>query len=89
MILRRSSSREERIKHIQVGNLQIDSSTGCGYLHRPDHQEFALLSFLAANGRVFSDGAGQVWGYNYYGDARTVDEHPPPAGELEDPETRN
>lgn len=41
-------------------------------------KEFALLSLLASNpGRVFSREQllEHVWGYDYYGDARTVDVH--------------
>jgi DNA-binding response OmpR family regulator len=41
-------------------------------------KEFALLSFLAANaGNVYSREQllEQVWGYDYYGDVRTVDVH--------------
>ena len=41
-------------------------------------KEFALLSFLASNaGRVYSREQllQQIWGYDYYGDARTVDVH--------------
>jgi phosphate regulon transcriptional regulator PhoB len=82
-ILRRSGAREEGLKkHIHTGNLQIDLLQ-----HRVragdkeidlTSKEFALLSFLAANaGRVYSREQllEQVWGYNYYGDARTVDVH--------------
>lgn len=82
-ILRRSGAREEGMrKHIQIGDLQIDLLQ-----HRVragnkeidlTSKEFALLSFLASNtGRVYSREQllAQVWGYNYYGDARTVDVH--------------
>jgi len=69
-------------KHIQVGNLQIDLLQHRVRLDGKEidltTKEFALLSFLAANaGRVFSREQllEQVWGYNYYGDARTVDVH--------------
>lgn len=82
-ILRRSSQQDEGLrKHIQIGDLQIDFLQ-----HRVrsgereidlTSKEFALLSFLASNaGRVYSRDQllEQVWGYNYYGDARTVDVH--------------
>lgn len=82
-ILRRSGAREEALrKHIQIGGLEIDLLQ-----HRVragnreidlTAKEFALLSFLASNaGRVYSREQllEQVWGYNYYGDARTVDVH--------------
>jgi len=82
-ILRRSGTREEGIrKLIMIGDLHIDLLQ-----HRVRNQEkeidltskeFALLSFLASNaGRVYTREQllEQVWGYNYYGDARTVDVH--------------
>ncbi|MBS3943546.1 MAG: response regulator transcription factor [Dethiobacter sp.] len=82
-ILRRSGTREEGVKKfILIGGLQIDLLQ-----HRVRNRdkeidltskEFALLSFLATNaGRVYSREQllEQVWGYNYYGDARTVDVH--------------
>ncbi|NLA11209.1 MAG: response regulator transcription factor [Firmicutes bacterium] len=82
-ILRRSASRREEMRQqIRVGTLQIDLLK-----HRVTlkdrkidltAKEFALLSFLASNaGRVYSRGQllEQIWGYNYYGDERTVDVH--------------
>jgi two-component system response regulator VicR len=82
-ILRRSGTRDEGLrKQIQIGALQIDLLQ-----HRVRQgereidltaKEFALLSFLASNaGRVYSreELLEQIWGYNYYGDARTVDVH--------------
>jgi two-component system alkaline phosphatase synthesis response regulator PhoP len=42
------------------------------------YMEFELLKFLATHsGRVFSREAllSRVWGYDYYGGARTVDVH--------------
>ncbi len=82
-ILRRSNTREEGLrKQIQIGSLQIDLLQ---HRVRQDEREidltakeFALLSFLASNaGRVYSREQllEQIWGYNYYGDARTVDVH--------------
>jgi two-component system, OmpR family, response regulator VicR len=82
-ILRRSGAREEVLKkHIHIGELQIDLlqhrvRTGAKEIDLTA-KEFALLSFLASNaGRVYSREQllEQVWGYNYYGDARTVDVH--------------
>ncbi len=67
---------------IKIQDLQIDL-----YQHKvrvKDNEvdltskEFALLNILASNpGRVFSREQllQQIWGYNYYGDARTVDVH--------------
>ncbi len=82
-ILRRSVAREEGVrKLIQIGGLQIDLLQHRVRMHDSEidltSKEFALLSFLASNaGRVYSREQllEQVWGYNYYGDARTVDVH--------------
>lgn len=82
-ILRRSNVRDEGLrKHIQVGDLQIDFLQHRVRVGEREidltSKEFALLSFLASNaGRVYSRDQllEQVWGYNYYGDARTVDVH--------------
>jgi len=82
-ILRRSILREEEAKKlIQIGNLQIDLLQHRVRLGEVDinltTKEFALLSFLAANaGNVYSREQllEQVWGYDYYGDVRTVDVH--------------
>ncbi len=82
-ILRRVDSKQGELKkHIQVGDLHID------LLHRRvklreeevelTSKEFALLSYFATNpGEIFSREhlLEHVWGYNYYGDARTVDVH--------------
>jgi two-component system, OmpR family, response regulator VicR len=82
-ILRRSTLREEEAKKlIQIGNLQIDLLQHRVRLGEVDinltTKEFALLSFLAAKaGNVYSREQllEQVWGYDYYGDVRTVDVH--------------
>lgn len=82
-ILRRSTLREEEAKKlIQIGSLQIDLLQHRVRLGEVDinltTKEFALLSFLAANaGNVYSREQllEQVWGYDYYGDVRTVDVH--------------
>lgn len=82
-ILRRSAAREEGLrKRIQIGELQIDLLQHRVIKGESDvdltAKEFALLSFLASNaGRVYSREQllEQIWGYNYYGDARTVDVH--------------
>ena len=82
-ILRRSTVRdEENKKTIQIGKLFVDLLQ---HRVRVDDKEisltskeFALLSFLAANaGNVYSREQllEQVWGYDYYGDVRTVDVH--------------
>ncbi len=82
-ILRRSSVREEEAKKLlQIGNLQIDLLQHRVSLEGDNinltSKEFALLSFLAANaGNVYSREQllEEVWGYDYYGDVRTVDVH--------------
>lgn len=82
-ILRRSAPREEGLhKQIQAGGLQIDLLQHRIRLDNKEidltSKEFSLLSFLASNpGRVYSREQllEQVWGYNYYGDVRTVDVH--------------
>ncbi len=82
-ILRRSTVREEEAKKlIKVGNLQIDLLQHRARIGDQDinltSKEFALLSFLATNaGNVYSREQllEQVWGYDYYGDVRTVDVH--------------
>ncbi|NLA26692.1 MAG: response regulator transcription factor [Firmicutes bacterium] len=82
-ILRRTVTRDEGLrKQIEVGSLQIDLLQHRVRKGEQDidltAKEFALLSFLASNaGRVYSREQllEQIWGYNYYGDARTVDVH--------------
>lgn len=82
-ILRRSGSREEGArKKIKIDGLEIDLLQHRVRLYDKEivltSKEFALLSFLASNaGRVYSRDQllEQVWGFNYYGDARTVDVH--------------
>jgi DNA-binding response OmpR family regulator len=82
-ILRRSVVREEEArKLIQIGKLQVDLLQHRVRLGEQEvgltSKEFALLSFLAANaGNVYSREQllEQVWGYDYYGDVRTVDVH--------------
>ena len=82
-ILRRSNTQNSSIKNlIKVQDLQIDL-----YQHRVrvkdqeidlTSKEFALLNLMASNpGRVYSREQllEQIWGYNSYGDARTVDVH--------------
>ena len=82
-ILRRSAFREEEAKKLlQIGRLQIDFLQHRVRIEDKDinltTKEFALLSFLAANaGNVYSREQllEQIWGYDYYGDVRTVDVH--------------
>jgi len=82
-ILRRSAAYEQEAKkQIQIGKLHIDLLQHRVRLDGKDisltSKEFALLSFLAVNaGNVYSREQllEQVWGYDYYGDVRTVDVH--------------
>lgn len=82
-ILRRSIVRDEESKKvIQIGKLQVDLLQHRARLGDQEisltSKEFALLSFLVANaGNVYSREQllEQVWGYDYYGDVRTVDVH--------------
>ncbi|UNC90633.1 response regulator transcription factor [Candidatus Contubernalis alkaliaceticus] len=82
-IFRRTESQGTSLKNlIKIQDLQIDL-----YQHKVrvkenevdlTSKEFALLNILASNpGRVFprEQLLEQIWGYNYYGDARTVDVH--------------
>jgi len=82
-ILRRSTVREEEAKKtIQIGDLHVDLLQHRVRLGEREisltSKEFALISFLAANaGNVYSREQllEQIWGYDYYGDLRTVDVH--------------
>ena len=82
-ILRRSSGREAGVrKQIRIGPLWIDLLQHRVRLKGQEvgltAKEFALLSFLASNaGRVYSRDKllEEIWGYDYFGDARTVDVH--------------
>jgi len=69
-------------KMIRMGSLQVDLIRHRVTLEDRDvpltAREYALLSFLASNpGRVYSREQllEQVWGYDFCGDARTVDVH--------------
>ncbi len=82
-ILRRSLARkEESKKHIKIDRLQIDLLQHRVRVNGDEinltSKEFALLTFLATNaGQVYSREQllEKVWGYDYYGDVRTVDVH--------------
>ncbi|MGM0688823.1 MAG: response regulator [Bacillota bacterium] len=82
-ILRRSIIRDEESKKvIQIGKLQVDLLQHRVRLGEKEisltSKEFALLSFLVTNaGNVYSREQllEHVWGYDYYGDVRTVDVH--------------
>ncbi len=79
-ILRRSAGELEKSDIIRCGDLEID--TGLMELYQNGRKidltvkEFSLLLFLVRNqGRVFSREKllNRVWGYDYIGEARTVD----------------
>lgn len=82
-ILRRSIIRDEESKKvIQIGKLHVDLLQHRVRLGEQEisltSKEFALLSFLVTNaGNVYSREQllEHVWGYDYYGDVRTVDVH--------------
>lgn len=79
---RRALGGGEEAKTVRVGSLVVDLAT---YQVTVDGQpidfafkEYELLRFLVTHpGRVFSREAllNRVWGYDYYGGARTVDVH--------------
>ncbi|MEW5919557.1 MAG: response regulator transcription factor [Bacillota bacterium] len=82
-ILRRTGQLEQGgRKSIRIGNLQVDLIRHRVTMEEREipltSREYALLSFLASNpGRVYSREQllEQVWGYDFCGDARTVDVH--------------
>ena len=81
-VLRRSQPATATIEVIEIGQLSIDierhEATVAGSQIELRAKEFALLLALARQpGIVFSREKllNQVWGYDYYGDTRTVDVH--------------
>jgi DNA-binding response OmpR family regulator len=67
---------------VRIGTLEVNLATyQVGIAGRPvdfTYMEYELLKFLVTHpGRVFSREAllSRVWGYDYYGGARTVDVH--------------
>jgi DNA-binding response OmpR family regulator len=80
----RAAELEARLKHLfwRTGRVLLNLETyqaGCG--GRPldlTYMEYELLKFLASHpGKVFTRETllSRVWGYDYYGGARTVDVH--------------
>lgn len=79
---RRQVGGGEELQTVRVGSLEVDLAT---YQVTVDGEpidfafkEYELLRFLVTHpGRVFSREAllNRVWGYDYYGGARTVDVH--------------
>ena len=83
--LRRALSRESEADTnsiVRSGELEIDLTAYTVHLGRRPveltYKEYELLRFLATNaGRVFTreELLSEVWGYDFYGGARTVDVH--------------
>ncbi|KAB2954511.1 response regulator transcription factor [Heliorestis acidaminivorans] len=82
-LLRRSSRRESSSDGpIQVGEISIDVERYEVWIHGRKQEltpkEFELLRLLASNpGKVFNREflLERIWGYDYFGDSRTVDVH--------------
>ena len=82
-VLRRSEQQPEAPAAIVVGEFEIDAGrrtvlTPGGDVVQPTAREFDLLWHLARNrGIVLSRGQllEAVWGYDYFGETRTVDVH--------------
>jgi len=82
-VLRRSEERPVTVQTVTVGGFAIDSGrrqveTPDGEMIRPTAREFDLLWYLASHqGLVLSRQQilEAVWGYDYFGETRTVDVH--------------
>lgn len=81
-VLRRTTNRVEADATVEVGDVSIDPArrevTVAGRQVQMRAKEFDLLLALAQeNGRVLSREQliSRVWGYEYFGDSRTVDVH--------------
>lgn len=79
---RRQAGGGEELQTVRVGSLEVDLATyQVAVAGEPvdfAYKEYELLRFLVTHpGRVFSREAllNRVWGYDYYGGARTVDVH--------------
>jgi DNA-binding response OmpR family regulator len=78
----RNAGRPSRPELVEHGDLALNLETYQAVIAgRPldlTYMEYELLKFLATHpGKVFTREAllSQVWGYEYYGGARTVDVH--------------
>jgi DNA-binding response OmpR family regulator len=76
------STRTDARNTVRSGELEIDLASYTVHLGRRPveltYKEYELLRFLATNpGHVFTreELLSQVWGYDFYGGARTVDVH--------------
>jgi DNA-binding response OmpR family regulator len=82
-VLRRSEERPVSVQSVEVGRFVIDSgrrqvTTPAGAVVRPTAREFDLVWYLASHrGLVLSRNQilEAVWGYDYFGETRTVDVH--------------
>ncbi len=82
-VLRRSDDSAERPRRIEIGGFVVDSgrrevTMPGGDSIRPTAREFDLLWYLAENrGLVLSRSQilEAVWGYDFFGETRTVDVH--------------
>jgi len=79
-VLRRAQPRPESAQALQVGDLRLDMARREALWRSTPFEltaiQFELLRVLMASpGRVFSreELLDQVWGYDYFGDTRTVD----------------
>jgi DNA-binding response OmpR family regulator len=79
---RRQVGGGEDLETVRVGSLEVDLATYQVTVNGEPidfaYKEYELLRFLVTHpGRVFSREAllNRVWGYDYYGGARTVDVH--------------
>ena len=81
-ILKRTEAPLPETKKLELPDLFVDPETHVVKVHNKEidltHLEFNLLSALAgSDGRVLTRDVllNKVWGYDYYGDTRTVDVH--------------
>ncbi len=79
-VLRRKRQFEITLQKVSFGNIEVDfegrTVSQDGELLEMSPKEFSLLKFLIENaGKVLSreEILNQVWGYDYFGTARTVD----------------
>ncbi len=81
-ILKRADSGLTEVRKVEVKELSIDPDQHTVYVQGNEvvltHLEFnLLLALINSNGRVLTRDTllNKVWGYDYYGDTRTVDVH--------------
>lgn len=81
-ILKRSEIKLPEIQKVELSDLMVDTHKHTVQVQKKEveltHLEFHLLTALiGSDGRVLSRDTllNKVWGYDYYGDTRTVDVH--------------